>query len=170
MSVKMYICKCIRTLYRARLSRQGLCLIMLPEVETLVFILLVVTAGAVDVVVDVVADAFTSPRFFNEPMEPFNRSGLSTSGPPNSWSCCNQQHNIASIPSSTCKRTPQKHKFNYFQYKIKSLLFNETKIKVHFALKLIQQEHSTNVFINSEPCEPKKKLFFVAFSPLASWH
>lgn len=74
----------VRTLYLARLSRQGLCLIMLPEVETFAFILLVVTAGAVDVVVDVAADAFTSPRFFNEPIEPFNKSGLSTSGPPNS--------------------------------------------------------------------------------------
>lgn len=91
------------TLYRARLSRHWLCLIMLPEVETFALILLVVTAGAVDVVVDVAADAFTTPRFFSEPIEPFNKSGLSTSGPPNSWSCCNQQHNIASIPSSTCE-------------------------------------------------------------------
>lgn len=84
------------TLYRARLSRHGLCLIMLPEVEAFALILLVVTAGAVDVVVDVAADAadtadafafalaFTTPRFFNEPIEPFNKSGLSTSGPPNS--------------------------------------------------------------------------------------
>lgn len=93
------------TLYRARLSRHWLCLIMLPEVETFALILLVVTAGAVDVVVDVAADAFTTPRFFNEPIEPFNKSGLSTSGPPNSCSCCNQQHSIASIPSSTCEHT-----------------------------------------------------------------
>lgn len=40
-------------------------------------------------------------RFFNEPMDPFSKSGLSTSGPPNSCSCCNQQQSIASIPSST---------------------------------------------------------------------
>lgn len=78
------LCMFTLTLYRARLSRHGLCLIILPEVETFALILLVVTAGAVDVVVDVAADAFTRPRFFNEPIEPFNKSGLSTSGPPNS--------------------------------------------------------------------------------------
>lgn len=66
---------------------------MLPDVETLAFILLVVvtvlvTAGAVDVVVDVADDVlFTRPIFFSDPIEPFNKSGLSTSGPPNSCSC-----------------------------------------------------------------------------------
>lgn len=120
------------TLYRARLSRHWLCLIMLPEVETFALILLVVTAGAVDVVVDVAADAFTTPRFFSEPIEPFNKSGLSTSGPPNSWSCCNQQHNIASIPSSTCeckcvhkththKYKQPYNKFNYISCKHQNL-------------------------------------------------
>lgn len=104
-----HVLSVVHTLYRARLSRMGLCLIMLPVVETLAFILLAaavvvvaVTAGAVDVVVDVAVDVlFTTPRFFNEPIEPFNRSGLSTSGPPNSCSCCSQQHSIASMPSST---------------------------------------------------------------------
>lgn len=33
--------------------------------------------------------------------EPCSRSGLSTSGPPNSCNCCRKQQSIASIPSST---------------------------------------------------------------------
>lgn len=98
---------------------------MLPVVEAFVVFAWVVVIGAVDVEVDVVdvfaavavivvADAggpgtvvvvavvvLASPRFFNDPMDPFNKSGFSTSGPPNSCNCCNQQHNIASIPSST---------------------------------------------------------------------
>lgn len=81
---------------------------MLPVFEAFDFILqvvVVVTAavvGAVDVVVEVADDVlFNRPRFFSDPIEPFNKSGLSTSGPPNSVNWCNQQHSIASIPSST---------------------------------------------------------------------
>ena len=45
-----------------------------------------------------------SPRFLSDPIDPFSRSGFSTSGPPNSCSCWSQQHSIASIPSSTCAK------------------------------------------------------------------
>lgn len=129
------------TLYRARLSRHWLCLIILPVVETFVLILLVVTAGAVDVVVDVAAeaaDAFTRPIFFKPSIEPFNKSGLSTSGPPNSWSCCNQQHNIASIPSSTCSGVSRKwrkyaytnnHIINSITIHVNNKLFSESNDK-----------------------------------------
>lgn len=63
-------------------------------------------AAAVDDVTVVETDALDvvalgKPKFFNEPMEPFSKSGLSTSGPPNSCNCCSQQHSIASMPSST---------------------------------------------------------------------
>lgn len=114
----------IHTLYRARLSQHGLCLIMLPVVEAFAVFAWLVVIGADDVVVVdvfaatavviVVVDAggpgvmlvvvvvvLARPRFFNDPMDPFNKSGFSTSGPPNSCNCCNQQHSIASIPSST---------------------------------------------------------------------
>lgn len=83
---------------------------MLPGVEfalilVVVVVAVAVTAGVADVVVvEATDDALAKPRFFNEPIEPFKRSGLSTSGPPNSCNCCSQQHNIASIPSSTCHR------------------------------------------------------------------
>lgn len=73
------------TLYRARLSKHGVGL----------------TADVEPVALFVVLVAFASPKFFNEPIDPFNKSGLSTSGPPNSCSCCSQQQSIASIPSST---------------------------------------------------------------------
>lgn len=64
-------------------------------------------AAAVDDVTAVDTDAFdvvalAIPKFFSEPMEPFSRSGLSTSGPPNSCNCCSQQQSMASMPSSTC--------------------------------------------------------------------
>lgn len=83
----------VLTLYRARLSRQGLCL---------------TTLFVPDAVFVVVLVALFKPRFFSEPIEPFSRSGFSTSGPPNSCSCCNQQHSIASIPSSTCTKIPKR--------------------------------------------------------------
>lgn len=100
---------------------------MLPVVEAFAIFAWLVVFGAIDVVVVdvfaavvaiVAADAgagpgavvvlaivvvLASPRFFNDPMDPFNKSGFSTSGPPNSCNCCNQQHSIASIPSSTYK-------------------------------------------------------------------
>lgn len=100
---------------------------MLPVVEAFAVFAWLVVIGAIDVVVvdvfaivvivvvvAVVADTsgprvvlvivvvvLANPRFFNDPMDPFNKSGFSTSGPPNSCNCCNQQHSIASIPSST---------------------------------------------------------------------
>lgn len=65
---------------------------MLLEIDAFVLALDVATVvcGAVDVVAVVVTDAFdavvvfTTPIFFNEPIDPLSKSGLSTSGPPNS--------------------------------------------------------------------------------------
>lgn len=45
--------------------------------------------------------AVANPAFFKLLIDPLITSGFSTSGPPNSCSCCRKQHNIASIPSST---------------------------------------------------------------------
>lgn len=96
------------TLYLARRSMKALCLAKLAEPELFLAVALAaVDAAAVDdavvpapVVVAPAAVLF-KPRFFNEPIEPFNKSGLSTSGPPNSCNCWSQQQSIASMPSST---------------------------------------------------------------------
>lgn len=72
------------TLYLARISNTVLCLAKLPDPEVL---FLFCVAGNPAVL-----------RLLSDPLIP---SGLSTSGPPNSCSCCRKQHSIASIPSST---------------------------------------------------------------------
>lgn len=97
------------TLYLARRSMKALCLAKLAEPELLFFaVALAVVDAAAAVAVPLpaaVAAVLFNPRFFNEPIEPFNKSGLSTSGPPNSCNCCSQQHSIASMPSSTYEST-----------------------------------------------------------------
>lgn len=83
------------TLYRARMSSTVfVCRARLPDPDVLLFLFCCVT----------------SPTFFRLPIDPLITSGLSTSGPPNSCSCCRKQQSIASMPSSTRRESTGKTK------------------------------------------------------------